>query len=206
VVSRSRLLGNRSISMIQQLLIKTTEEYLRIRSTIAYADVVSSVNVLLVTACRPGEGKTTISANLAMALAGNSDRVLLIDADLRTRRAPEYASIDGSVGLTHVMLGEGGDEVAVQRLQDTDVDILPAGTIPPNPAELRTSARLEALVREMAEAYTDVVIASPPVLSVADAALLSPLVDGVVLTVDATKTRRAAVSRSVKMLEASGAR
>ncbi len=206
VVSRSRLLGQRSIAMLQQRLSWTTEEFLRIRSTLAYADVVSTVKVLLVTACRPGEGKSTISANLAMALAGNSDRVLLIDADLRRPRAHEYAGIDGSVGLTNVLLEEVSIDVAVHRLKGTDLALLPAGKIPPNPADLLTSSRFAALVREMGKKYTYVVIDSPPVLSVADATLLSPIVDGVVLAVDATRTRRAALSKSVKMLEASGAR
>lgn len=206
VVSKSRLLSQRSIAMIQQRLSRTTEEFLRIRSTLAYADVVSSVKVLLVTACRPGEGKSTISANLAMALAGNNDRVLLIDADLRRPRAHEYAGIDGSVGLTNVLLDEIDVSVAVHRLQGTVLDLLPAGKIPPNPAELLTSEKFEKLVREMAQEYAYVVIDSPPILSVADATLLSPIVDGVILTVDATRTRRAALSKSVKMLENSGAR
>jgi len=205
-VSRSPLLGRRSIAMLQQRLSRTTEEFLRIRSTLSYADVVSRVRVLLVTACRPGEGKSTISVNLAMAFAGNDDRVLLIDADLRRPRAHEYAGIDGSVGLTEVLLDEVDVDVAVHRLQGTDLDLLPAGKIPPNPAEMLTSPRFEKLVRQMAEKYSYVIIDSPPVLSVADATLLSPIVDGVVLTVDATRTRRAALSRSVKMLDSSGAR
>jgi capsular exopolysaccharide synthesis family protein len=206
VVSRSPLLAGRSIAMIQKKLSRTTEEFLRIRSALNYANVVSTVKVLLVTACKPGEGKSTVSVNLAMALAGEHDSVLLIDGDLRRPRAHEYAGIDGSVGLTNVLSGEVDLDVALYRFPGTALDLLPAGTIPPNPAELLTSAKMENLVEEMSGRYSYVIIDSPPVLSVADANLISPLADGVLLAIDARRTRRSSLARTTKVLEGSGAR
>ncbi|MGP9538176.1 polysaccharide biosynthesis tyrosine autokinase [Brachybacterium sp. AOP43-C2-M15] len=206
VISRSPLLAQRSIAMIQKRLSSTTEEYLRIRTALNYANVVSTVKVLLVTACKPGEGKSTVSVNLAMALAGEHDSVLLIDADLRRPRAHEYAGIDGSVGLTNVLSGEVDLDVACYRFAGTGLDLLPAGTIPPNPAELLTSTRMEELVTAMSERYSYVIIDSPPVLSVADANLISPLADGVLLAIDARRTRRSSLAKTTKVLEGAGAR
>lgn len=206
VISRSPLLAQRSIAMIQKRLSSTTEEFLRIRSALNYANVVSTAKVLLVTACKPGEGKSTVSVNLAMALAGEHDSVLLIDADLRRPRAHEYAGIDGSVGLTDVLSGEVDLDVACYRFPGTGLDLLPAGTIPPNPAELLTSTRMEELVTAMSEKYSYVIIDSPPVLSVADANLISPLADGVLLAIDARRTRRSSLAKTTKVLEGAGAR
>ncbi|MGP5259691.1 polysaccharide biosynthesis tyrosine autokinase [Brachybacterium paraconglomeratum] len=206
VIGRSPLLARRSIAMLQQRLSRTTEEFLRIRGALTYANVVSEVKVLLVTACRPGEGKSTISVNLAMSLAGENDSVLLIDADLRRPRAHEYAGLDGAVGLTNVLAGEVDLKVATYRFPDTELDLLPAGAIPPNPAELLTSDAMRQLIAEMSARYRYVIIDTPPVLSVADATLMSPLADGVVIAIDARRTRRSSVAQTTKILEGSGAR
>ena len=205
-ISRSPLLARRSIAMIQQRLSRTTEEFLRIRSALTFANIASEVKVLLITACKPGEGKSTISANLAMALAGEEESVLLIDADLRRPRAHEYAGVDGAVGLTNVLSGEVDLDVATYRFPGTALDLLPAGTIPPNPAELLTSAAMKDLVTEMSRRYRYVILDTPPVLSVADANLLSPLADGTIITVDAQKTRRASLAQTTKILTGGGAR
>lgn len=206
VVTKSPLLSGRTIAIAQKPLSHTAEEFLRIRSALTYASVNSRVKVLLVTACLPGEGKSTVSVNLAMALAGKQDSVLLIDADLRRPRAHEYAGIDGSVGLTNVLLQEVDLDIAKHRIRGTGLDILPAGKIPPNPAEMLTSQRMADLVASMTDKYSYIVIDTPPVLSVADANLLAPVVDGVILAVDASKTRRANLTRTMKTLESGGAR
>lgn len=205
-IERSPMLENRSIAMLKQPLSHPAEDFLRIRSALRFATVSSQVRVLLVTACMPGEGKSTVSANLATALAANKDSVLLIDADLRRPRAHEFVGIDGSVGLTGVLLEEVDIELAIHSVQGTTLDILPAGRIPPNPAEMLTSQRMSDLIAAVEQRYDYVVIDTPPVLSVADANLLSPLSDGVVLTVDARSARYANLVKSMKALEAGGAR
>lgn len=206
VIESSPLLDTRSIAMLKKPLSHASEDFLRIRSALRYATVTSQVKVLLVTACSPGEGKSTVSANLATALAANKDPVLLIDGDLRRPRVHEYAGIDGSIGLTGVLLNEVDVHVATHNIQGTTIDVLPAGMIPPNPAEMLTSQRMADLVATIAKRYSYVVIDTPPVLSVADVNLLTPLADGVVLTVDASSTRRAKLVKSMNTLEAGGAR
>lgn len=206
VVTRSNLLATRGIAVARESLGHTAEEFRRIQSALTYANVSTRVRILLVTSGAPAEGKSTIAVNLAMTLAAAGNSVLLIDADLRRPRAHEHAGIDGSVGLTGVLLDEVAFDVAKKRIADTSLDILPSGTIPPNPAEMLTSIPMVQLIGSASATYDYVVIDSPPTLSVADANLLSPLVDGVILVVDASKTRSATLARSVKALESGGAR
>lgn len=206
VVSRAPLLQSRAFAVAQEPLSRTAEDFHRIQSALTYANVSSQVRVLLVTAGMPGEGKSTISVNLAMTLAGLRLSVLLIDADLRRPRVHLHAGIDGSVGLTNVLLEQVSLDVATHSVSGTTLDVLPAGEIPPNPAEMLTSHRMEELIAAVSGKYDYVIIDTPPTLSVADANLLAPLADGVLLVVDATSTRRAALARSMKTLEMGGAR
>lgn len=206
VVSKAPLLQSRALAVAQEPLSPTAEDFHRIRSALTYANVSSRVRVLLVTAGMPGEGKSTVSVNLAMTLAGLRHSVLLIDADLRRPRVHVHAGIDGSVGLTNVLLEQVALEVATHSVSGTTLDVLPSGEIPPNPAEMLTSHRMEELIAAVSGKYDYVIIDTPPTLSVADANLLAPLTDGVLLVVDATKTRRAALAQSMKTLEMGGAR
>lgn len=205
-VESSALLADRGIAIFKQPLSHAAEDTLRIRSALRYATVTSPVKVMLVTACSPGEGKSTIAANLAAALGANKDSVLLVDGDLRRPRVHEFVGIDGAVGLTGVLLEEVDVSVAVHNIQGTTVDVLPAGKTPPNPAEMLTSQRMSDLISAVTSRYDYVVIDTPPILSVADVNLLTPLADGVVVTVDARHTRHAQLVKSLKALEAGGAR
>lgn len=205
-IENSPLLAGRGIAILKQPLSHAAEDTLRIRSALRYATVTSQVKVLLVTACSPGEGKSTISANLAAALGANKDSVLLVDGDLRRPRVHEFVGIDGAVGLTGVLLEELDVSTAVHNIQGTTIDVLPAGKIPPNPAEMLTSQRMADLIGTVTAHYEYVVIDTPPILSVADVNLLTPLADGVVVTVDARHTRHAQLVKSLKALEVGGAR
>jgi capsular exopolysaccharide synthesis family protein len=163
------------------------------------------LRTLLITSALPGDGKTTVAANLAYAMSGASS-VLIVDADLRRPRVAEYLGIEGGVGLTDVLLGEVPLERAKLRWSDSDLDILPSGPVPPNPADVLTSAAMRGLLESGLAAYDVVIVDSPPVLSVADAALLSPLVDGVVVVIDARRTRQSQAVQAVRELESAGAR
>ena len=206
VVSKAPLLRGRAFAVALEPLSRTAEEFHRIRSALTYVNVSSKVRVLMVTATTSGEGKTTISANLAMTLAGLRHSVLLIDADLRRPRIHLHAGIDGSLGLTSVLLEQVSLDVATHSVSGTTLDVLPAGEIPPNPAEMLTSPRMEELIAAVSGKYDYVIIDTPPTLSVADANLLAPIADGVLLVVDAMQTRRAALAESMKSLELGGAR
>jgi capsular exopolysaccharide synthesis family protein len=185
---------------------QTAEDFRRIRSSLGFAALNEAVRVLLVTSALPGEGKTTIATNLA-TFADPQRRLLLVDGDLRKPRVGEYLGVEGSVGLTTVLVGEVDFDVAKMSWGDPRFDVLTSGDVPPNPAEVLTSAAMRRLLEGDATTEYDLIIVdSPPVLSVADATLLGPITDGVVVVINAKRTRRHQAAQAVRELEAGGAR
>jgi capsular exopolysaccharide synthesis family protein len=205
VITRTKLLEGGGLGVVREPMGHTAEEFRRVRSALTFASISSQVRTVLVTSAAPSEGKSTVAANLALALADLRHTVLLVDADLRRPSIHRLVGIDGSVGLTSVLVGDVEAEAAGYRLPETSLDVLTAGGSPPNPAEILTSNAMLELIQAAASRYDFVVIDSPPVLSVADANLLSPLVDGVVVVAN-TSTRRAALAKCMKSLEGAGAR
>lgn len=206
-ISRVRS-GNQGVGLAvaQDPLGHASEEFRRVRSALTYAGVSDRLQRILVTSTSEGEGKSTFSANFALTLAELRSRVLLIDADFRKPRISDVFGVEGAVGLTSVLLGDATFERARIRRRGTTLDILTAGTIPPNPSEMLTSDAMRQLIDAVAPQYDYVIIDSPPILSVADASLTSPLVDGAVLVVDAGRTRRSQLSQAVASFETAGGR
>jgi capsular exopolysaccharide synthesis family protein len=157
-----------------------------------------------VTSPTQGDGKTATAANLAAALALSGDRVVAVDADLRHAGLSEAFGIDRSVGLTSLVLGSAElDEVLQQRTPN--LAVLATGPLPPNPSEILGSQLVHRVLSEIAARADVVVIDAPPVLPVADALVLAPQVDGVVLVVRHGKTLRHAAAEAARRLEAIGA-
>ena len=147
-------------------------------------------HVLAVTSSLSGEGKSTVSANLATTLAETGARVLLVDADLRRPAVARVLGIEGGVGLTTVLAGEADVDDVVQEWGGSGLAVLPSGAVPPNPAELLSSPAMRRLVSELRTRYEYVVVDTPPVLPVADASVLSRVVDGMVVVANARRVRR----------------
>lgn len=183
-----------------------SEEFRRVRSALMYAGVSERLHRILVTSSSEGEGKSTFSSNFALTLAELQSRVLIIDGDFRKPRLADILGVEGAVGLTSVLLGEVTFEQALIRRHGSGLDILTAGSIPPNPSEMLASRAMRELLDDVAPLYDYVILDSPPVLSVADAMLASPLVDGAILVVDAGKTRRHQLSQAVMSFETAGGR
>ncbi len=198
--------GNVGLIVTRDPLGRTSEEFRRIRSALSYAAVDRRMRRILITSSSPGEGKSTFAANLALTLAALKSRVLLIDADLRRPRIADEFGIEGAIGLTTVLVGEVSFADAKLSRPGTTLDILPAGAVPPNPAELLTSDAMQALLEEASVDYDYVVLDAPPISSVADANLMSPLVDGAIVIVDAMKTHRSQLSAALQSFQAAGGR
>lgn len=177
----------------------------RVRAGLRFASIDKDVRIIAITSGVPSEGKTTLSVELALAAAEGGSRVLLVDADLRRPRVAEWLGLDGSIGLTTVLVGGVESEVARSRYGATNLDLLLSGDVPPNPSELLSSSRMAQVLSELAEEYDLVIVDIAPVLSVADAALISPHVDLTLLVVDASRARKPQVLRSIRALEAGGA-
>jgi capsular exopolysaccharide synthesis family protein len=163
------------------------------------------LKTLLVTSSQEGEGKTTTSLNLAQALAQRKVRVLLIDCDLRKGGIARAIGIEKSKGVTAVLSGEL-EVPEVLHAIEPNLWALPAGSIPPNPVAMLASKEMVILLEQVAAHFEFVIIDSPPVLAVTDAAILCGIVDGVLLVTASGVTQRDGLIRTRKILEASGAR
>jgi capsular exopolysaccharide synthesis family protein len=162
---------------------------------------------LLITSAHAHEGKSTIALNLAQSLAQQKRRVLLIDADLRKPSIAKSLKLGSDRGLSTVLSGQHKLEEAIQPSGVMpELSVLAGGPTPSNPAELLSSDRMPLLLQDCMRWFNHVIIDSPPVLSVTDAAIISELVDGVILVVEGDRTAKGALLRARKILSISGAR
>lgn len=182
------------------------EDMRRILSALAFTSLDGASRRLLVTSASPAEGKSTFATNLALAFADAGERTLVIDADLRRPRVASIFGFDDTVGLTTALVNQIELSDATLTWGEHGPDVLGAGEIPPNPAAVVTSQAFRSLLETVSKQYDAIIIDSPPVLSVADPNLLAPLADGVVIVVDAAKTRRAQLAESLRLIESAGGR
>lgn len=161
--------------------------------------------MLLVTSPGPGEGKTLISTNMAIALAQSGLRTLIIDCDLRRPRVHKAVGIKNSVGVSDVVAGQAKLDDAIFATEAENLWAMPAGHIPPNPSELLHTAAFAKMVESLRGRFDRVIVDSPPIGAVADALILSRTVDGVMLVLKYGQTRREQFRRSIDQLEAIGA-
>jgi capsular exopolysaccharide synthesis family protein len=178
-----------------------TEAYRTIRTNIQFASVTNDIQVILTTSASPSEGKTATSTNLAVVYAQTGKKVLLIDADLRKPQIHQRFRISNLNGLSSVLIKERTLQECVATASTPGLYLLPSGPIPPNPAEMLSSATFAALLKHCREMFDFIIIDTPPVLSVADALIVSSLVDGVVFVVDAKTTSRTVAKKAVQALE-----
>jgi capsular exopolysaccharide synthesis family protein len=157
---------------------------------------------IVVTSATPGEGKTTTVVNLAVAFAQTGARVCLVDADLRRPRVAKSLGIPNWSGLTTALVNKESPAGYFQSTMEPGLSALTSGPIPPNPAELLGSSRMTTLLAELEERFDIVLVDSPPVLAVTDAAVLAPKVGGVVLVTRAGVVGRHQALRAKEALEA----
>lgn len=177
------------------------ESYRALRTSLLLTTLGAPPKTIIVTSALPQEGKTTTSINCAIALAQKGSRVLLIDADLRRPSIHKTFGMGPKAGLSNVLTGNATLEQTVARSTFLpDLFILPAGTPPPNPAELLASANMRDLLNQLQQQYDHIVIDTPPTLSVTDAVVLSPKADAIVLVIRAGQTTKQALRRSRDLL------
>jgi len=177
------------------------ESYRALRTSLLLSNLGAPPKVIMVTSALPQEGKTTTSINTAVVLAQKGVRVLLIDADLRRPSIHKTLGMGPHSGLSNVLTGSATMELAITRSTILpNLFILPAGTPPPNPAELLASANMRDVLNQLREEYDHIVIDTPPSLSVTDAVVLSPRADAVVLVIRSGQTTKQALRRSRDIL------
>ena len=194
-----------SLSVHHQPKGRVAEAYRGVRTAVFFSTRISGHKVFQVTSPSPGDGKTTLASNLAVAIANAGKRILLIDADFRRPRVHTLFGITSDTGMSSVIEGTVELNDAIRETSVDNLSILPCGPRPSNPAELLTSRRFEELLEVLREKYELVLIDSPPVLAVTDPLNVAARVDGVLLVMRLTKTARNNGHRALDAIEAIGA-
>ena len=177
------------------------EAFRSLRTSIMSKYPGDGTKIMAVTSAQPLEGKTTVAANIAMALAYGGSRVLLIDADMRRPGLHRPLRLTNERGLSQVLVGQARVRDVIQRTVDPNLLAITAGHAPPNPSELLASERMKTLLTNLAHGPFDwIIIDTPPVLAVTDAVILAPLVSGVTVVVGAEMTRRRLAERAVEVI------
>ena len=176
------------------------EAYRSLRSNIEYSSFDDEYRVIVVTSSVPGEGKSTTSGNLAIALAQSGNKVLLVDCDMRKPSIHKKFKISNAAGTAELLLRKRLFEEVANK-HNENLTIITAGKIPPNPSEMLASRAMTAFIKEMKEEFKYIILDTPPLQAVTDAQVLSTKADGVLLVVRAGSTKKDAVLNSVDLIE-----
>jgi len=183
-----------------------SEAFRSLRTNIQFASVDRPIRSLLVTSPSPTDGKSTIAANLGVVIAQSGRKAVMLDADMRRPRVHKMFGLTNRSGLSGLFVQpQIVLDGALQKTQVADLFALTTGDIPPNPAELLSSEKMLQILRELNGQVDTIVIDSPPVTAVTDAAVLAPRVDGVLLVVKPGITKLDAAKQAVEQLRRVGA-
>jgi capsular exopolysaccharide synthesis family protein len=182
------------------------EAFRTLRTNLRFADVDHPPRSIVVTSPMPGEGKSMSACNIALTLALAGSRVVLIEADLRKPRVGEYLGLDSAVGLTNVLAGQHALEDVLVPWRRQVLTVLLAGPVPPNPSELLGSQHMENLLKTLLGDFDYIIIDSPPLLPVTDAAVLATLTDGALLIARHGKSTRDDIEQAAHALAAVNAK
>jgi len=178
----------------------------QLRTNLQFADAAAPVRTLVITSSAEGEGKSTTAVNLALVVAETGRRVLLVEADLRKPGVSDQLGLDRSLGLSSVLSGRYGFQEVLQPWGDSDLTVLPAGASPPNPSELLGGPRMAELMQEWATSYDLVIIDTPPLGPVTDAAVVAAEADGALVIFWTGRTKRTTLRAALNALDAVNAR
>jgi capsular exopolysaccharide synthesis family protein len=177
------------------------EAFRLLRTSVKFLAVERQVRVVQVTSPSPGEGKTMVAVNLAVAFAQAGDRVVLVGGDLRRPHMEEVLDVPQTPGLTAVLIGDVTLPQAIQTAEGVpNLSVLPAGYPPPNPSELLSGERARRLIDVLGQTYDVVVIDCPPVLPVTDSLVLARMADTTLLVTSAGRTSKRSLARAVELL------
>lgn len=183
-----------------------SEAFRSLRTNVQYASVDEPLKVILVTSPTPSDGKTTVTANLAIVTAQSGARVTLVDADLRRPKVHRILGTNNRLGLSSLFVRPldylNG---SLQKTRQENLYVISSGQLPPNPSELLGSRKMRDILDRIKEQSDITFIDTPPTMSVTDAVVLAPVVDGVIIVVKPGTTKMAAFEQSVDQLRRVGA-
>ena len=184
-----------------------SEQYRTLRTNLRSSDPASPPKTVVVTSSIPEEGKSITVLNLAVTCADDPDaRVVVVDADLRKPSVHRYFGLDNQRGLSDYLAGNVMLELVLQRSRLPNLTILPAGRPPANPTELLSGKKMDDLLSRLNRDFSTVLIDTPPIVSLTDAAVVAPKTDGALLCVRMGSTPREVVGKAVDLLKKARAR
>lgn len=168
---------------LKDLDYRSNESYKTLRTNLQFCG--DEVKTILITSCTPNEGKSSVCFNLAVSLAQNGKKVVIIDADLRKSvLIGRYHVGGGVIGLSHYLSGQNELEEVLYNTNVDNFDIIFSGKVPPNPAELLGHERFVSMLDALKEIYDYIIVDSPPLGSVIDSAIIAPYCDGAVMVIE----------------------
>jgi non-specific protein-tyrosine kinase len=176
-----------------------SEAYRTLRTNLSFYSLDNPIRTLVVTSPATGEGKSTTVANLAVTMAQSGRRTILVDCDLRRPSLHTLFNLSSEPGLTNMVLDE--TEAPLQKTGVENLWLLASGPKPPNPADLLGTQKVDKVIEQLIAQADIVLFDAPPVIAVTDAAVLGAKVDGVLLVIQAGKTRRDHAERAKELLE-----
>ena len=182
------------------------ESYRTIRTVLLLGHTERTPQVILLTSAHPGEGKTSITLNLAITLAQSGRTVAVVDADLRKGNCHSHLAMPNRYGLTHLLTDELPLEVCLQSSSVAGLSLLPRGTVSANPTDLLGSSKMKEVLAVLRDRFDFVLIDTPPALAISDATVVSTMCDGVLLVLRSQNTTTDAARHVVERLQVVGAR
>lgn len=180
-----------------------SEAFRTLRTNIKFSSLDKPIKTLLITSPIPEAGKSSVSINLALTMAQDKYKVILVDTDLRKPMIHKILQQDNKTGLTNILVEDKKIKEVMRKMSDVDPNLyfIPSGPIPPNPSELLGSNKMKELLKELQEQADFIIFDSPPVIAVTDALVLATQVDGVVLVLDFGEVSREAAKQTKELLE-----
>jgi capsular exopolysaccharide synthesis family protein len=202
----SKVESERNLICFQKPKSTIAESYRTVRTSLLFASPEDRpLKTILITSSLPEEGKTFTTTNLATIFSQLNERIVLIDTDMRRSKVHKVFKVEQKNGLSDFLTGKLSFDMAVRPTFIPNLSLITAGTIPPNPSELLSSAKISSLFEVLKLRFDRIIIDSPPILSVADTSILANIVDGIVLVIKGASTRLEAIRQSKqKIMEAKG--
>jgi capsular exopolysaccharide synthesis family protein len=180
---------------------RIAEAFRSVRTSLFFSSRASELKVIQITSPVPGDGKSTMSANLAVTMAQSGRRVVLIDADLRRPRQHKLFGVESQIGVAQVLSGKAELDDATYSTNVANLWLIPGGTNPRNPSELLSSDRFSELIDVLREKYDMIILDTPPVLAVSDPCAVSAVADGVVITMRLRRNIKPLATRTISLLD-----
>ncbi|MFY0517223.1 CpsD/CapB family tyrosine-protein kinase [Lysinibacillus sp. UGB7] len=182
-----------------------SEQFRTVRTNITFSMPDKDIKTILVTSATPGEGKSTNVANLGVVFAQEGKRIVIVDADLRKPTMHYTFLLQNAKGLSNILTRQLSVIEVVNSTDIPNLFVLTSGPIPPNPAELLASKKLDSLMEELKKEFDIIIFDAPPILSVTDAQILSNKCDGTLLIVNSGAVENTSVIKAKASLESSQA-